>query len=92
VIVGDGGFAHAWAEMETAVRSGIALTVVVLNNGVLGYQKDAEEVSSGVTPHRVISDTSITLTSRVPAGPTAKPSRHQTRSTKFSRVLWRRTG
>ncbi len=46
-IVGDGGFAHSWAELETLVRSRIALTVVVLNNGVLGYQKDAETVKFG---------------------------------------------
>ncbi|TYL80849.1 acetolactate synthase catalytic subunit [Bradyrhizobium cytisi] len=47
VVVGDGGFAHAWAELETAVRSGIKVTVVVLNNGVLGYQKDAEKAKFG---------------------------------------------
>jgi acetolactate synthase-1/2/3 large subunit len=46
-LVGDGGFAHSWAELETAVRSGLAVTVVVLNNGVLGYQKDAEMVKFG---------------------------------------------
>lgn len=37
ILVGDGGFAHSWAELETLVRSEINLTVVVLNNGVLGY-------------------------------------------------------
>jgi acetolactate synthase-1/2/3 large subunit len=47
VVVGDGGFGHAWAELETAVRSGIKVTVVVLNNGVLGYQKDAEKAKFG---------------------------------------------
>jgi acetolactate synthase-1/2/3 large subunit len=46
-VVGDGGFAHAWAELETAVRIGIKVTVVVLNNGVLGYQKDAETAKFG---------------------------------------------
>ncbi|WFP75423.1 acetolactate synthase catalytic subunit [Mesorhizobium sp. WSM4906] len=46
-VVGDGGFAHAWAEIETAVRIGIKVTVVVLNNGVLGYQKDAETAKFG---------------------------------------------
>ncbi|WP_033058224.1 acetolactate synthase catalytic subunit [Sinorhizobium arboris] len=43
-IVGDGGFAHSWAELETLVRLDIALTVVVLNNGILGFQKHAETV------------------------------------------------
>jgi acetolactate synthase I/II/III large subunit len=47
VVVGDGGFAHAWAELETSVRAGIKVTVVVLNNGVLGYQKDAETAKFG---------------------------------------------
>lgn len=46
-VVGDGGFAHAWAELETLVRMGINLTLIVLNNGVLGYQKDAETVKFG---------------------------------------------
>ncbi|AZO07794.1 acetolactate synthase catalytic subunit [Mesorhizobium sp. M3A.F.Ca.ET.080.04.2.1] len=46
-LVGDGGFAHSWAELETMVRLGVNVTVVVLNNGVLGYQKDAETVKFG---------------------------------------------
>ncbi|RUX09666.1 acetolactate synthase catalytic subunit [Mesorhizobium sp. M8A.F.Ca.ET.059.01.1.1] len=46
-LVGDGGFAHSWAELETMVRLGIAVTIIVLNNGVLGFQKDAETVKFG---------------------------------------------
>ncbi|WP_265519626.1 acetolactate synthase catalytic subunit [Nitratireductor luteus] len=46
-LVGDGGFAHSWAELETMVRLDIGVTVIVLNNGVLGYQKDAETVKFG---------------------------------------------
>ncbi|TGQ04856.1 MULTISPECIES: acetolactate synthase catalytic subunit [unclassified Mesorhizobium] len=46
-LVGDGGFAHSWAELETMMRLGIAVKVIVLNNGVLGYQKDAETVKFG---------------------------------------------
>ncbi len=46
-VVGDGGFAHAWAELETAVRMKIRLVLVVLNNGILGYQKHAENVKFG---------------------------------------------
>jgi acetolactate synthase-1/2/3 large subunit len=46
-VVGDGGFAHVWSELETAVRMKTPLTLTVLNNGVLGYQKDAEDVKFG---------------------------------------------
>jgi acetolactate synthase-1/2/3 large subunit len=46
-LVGDGGFAHAWAELETIARSRSPVTVIVLNNGVLGYQKDAETAKFG---------------------------------------------
>ncbi len=46
-VVGDGGFAHAWAELETAVRMKLPVVLVVLNNGILGYQKHAENIKFG---------------------------------------------
>jgi acetolactate synthase-1/2/3 large subunit len=46
-LVGDGGFAHSWAELETMIRMKIPVVLIVLNNGVLGYQRDAEIVKFG---------------------------------------------
>ncbi|MCT8971825.1 acetolactate synthase catalytic subunit [Microbaculum marinisediminis] len=46
-VVGDGGFAHVWSELETARRMGLAVTLIVLNNQILGYQKHAEKVIWG---------------------------------------------
>jgi acetolactate synthase-1/2/3 large subunit len=46
-IAGDGAFGHVWSELETARRTGSAVVLTVLNNGVLGYQKDAEDVKFG---------------------------------------------
>jgi acetolactate synthase-1/2/3 large subunit len=46
-IVGDGGFAHSWAELETMMRMKLPVTIVVLNNGILGFQRDAEMVKFG---------------------------------------------
>lgn len=46
-VVGDGGFAHSWAELETSRRMNLPVTVVVLNNGILGFQRDAETVKFG---------------------------------------------
>ncbi len=46
-VTGDGGFAHCWAEIETAVRMKLPITVIVLNNQILGYQKDAEDAIFG---------------------------------------------
>jgi acetolactate synthase-1/2/3 large subunit len=46
-LTGDGGFAHCWAELETLVRENIDISIIVLNNGILGYQKHAENVKFG---------------------------------------------
>jgi acetolactate synthase-1/2/3 large subunit len=46
-LCGDGGFAHSWAELETLRRLRLPITVLVLNNGILGYQKHAEDVVFG---------------------------------------------
>jgi acetolactate synthase-1/2/3 large subunit len=46
-MVGDGGFAHVWSELETAARRKTPIVLTVLNNSCLGYQKDAEDVKFG---------------------------------------------
>ena len=46
-ISGDGGFGYAIAELETAARHRVALTVVVLNNSTLAYQRHWEQKSVG---------------------------------------------
>jgi acetolactate synthase-1/2/3 large subunit len=46
-VVGDGGFAHCWAELEAARRMDVRVTVVVLNNAVLGFQCHGENAFSG---------------------------------------------
>lgn len=46
-LAGDGGFGHCWAELETARRMGIKVTLILLNNGILGFQKHAENVKFG---------------------------------------------
>jgi acetolactate synthase-1/2/3 large subunit len=46
-VVGDGGFAHTWGELETLKRLQLPVTVVVLNNQILGYQKHSEDALYG---------------------------------------------
>jgi acetolactate synthase-1/2/3 large subunit len=46
-VVGDGGFAHVWSELETARRNRLKIVVTVLNNQILAYQKHAEDVLFG---------------------------------------------
>jgi len=42
-LVGDGGFAHCWSELETARRMDLAIITIVLNNQILGYQLHGED-------------------------------------------------
>ncbi|WP_207538784.1 acetolactate synthase catalytic subunit [Sabulicella rubraurantiaca] len=46
-LAGDGGFGHSWAELEMLRRHELPVTLIVLNNGILGYQKHAEQVKFG---------------------------------------------
>ncbi|MCC7273389.1 MAG: acetolactate synthase catalytic subunit [Alphaproteobacteria bacterium] len=46
-VAGDGGFAHVWAELETARRMGTPIPITILNNQILGYQKHAETANFG---------------------------------------------
>lgn len=52
-VVGDGGFAHCWAELEAARRMRIDVVTVVLNNAVLGFQRHGENAFSGRHSHAV---------------------------------------
>ena len=53
-LVGDGGFAHSWAELETVRRLALPLTIILLNNGILGFQTHAEDAKFG--EHTVACD------------------------------------
>jgi acetolactate synthase-1/2/3 large subunit len=44
-VSGDGGFGHVWAEMEMLARHRLPVTLIILNNQILGYQKHGETVS-----------------------------------------------
>ncbi len=44
---GDGGFGHCWSTLEMLVRHRLPITMVVLNNQILGNQKHGEIVSFG---------------------------------------------
>lgn len=46
-VAGDGGFGHVWSELETAKRNGLKIVVTLINNGILGYQKDWEDAMLG---------------------------------------------
>ncbi len=42
-LTGDGGFGHAWSELETIVREDLPMVIAVMNNSLLAYQKYYEQ-------------------------------------------------
>lgn len=48
-LVGDGGFAHVWGEIEMAVRENIPVVLIVLNNSQLAMQRHGELLGFGKT-------------------------------------------
>ncbi|MDR2132961.1 MAG: hypothetical protein LBP30_06395 [Clostridiales Family XIII bacterium] len=48
-LVGDGGFAHVWSELETCKREKIDVCLAVINNEILAYQKHAERALLGAS-------------------------------------------
>ncbi len=46
-LVGDGGFGHVWSELETCKRMGVKVITILINNGILGFQKHGENVWYG---------------------------------------------
>ena len=46
-LVGDGGFAHCWSELEAARRLDIPVVTIVLNNQILGFQLHGEDAFFG---------------------------------------------
>lgn len=39
---GDGGFAHCWQELETAVRESLPVVIILFRNDILGFQQHGE--------------------------------------------------
>lgn len=46
-VTGDGAFGYVFNELETAARYGVEVTVVVFNNGTLGFQRHWEQKVMG---------------------------------------------
>ena len=90
-IVGDGGFAHCWSELEAARRLKLDVVTIVLNNQILGYQLHGEEtLSARRIPTPRSSVRSITRRSRVHAIATASACHRQRRSAPRSNAHWPR--
>jgi acetolactate synthase-1/2/3 large subunit len=66
-LVGDGGWAYGLSEVETAVRAGLQIVYVVLNNSSLGWVTHGE-ARMGITPSSVFTTVDFALASAAMGG------------------------
>ena len=94
-ISGDGGFNMMLGELETARRTGLGLTVVVVNNAASGYVKALQHVMMGGRYQSAdLKEMDYAAIARTIIGSMifSHPSRRVERVPSWSKMAWRMSG